>query len=258
MASSTTAAQMAILAHRGVSNLAPENTLPAFAIAVALGFDLEFDAHMTKDGRVLVLHDAAVDRTTDGTGSVTELPFERVRAFDAGSWFEPAFTGVCIPTLDELLELVKSRQRHKTVMAVNMKTLSPGIEAEIVRLFEKYGMVDQAFAFDMPLDSAKRFRAANPAFAAAARASEDEPLEAVIDLDVIDCIWAHEKSQAWITPEAVAAVHARGKKLYATGICIGRPSEWTRIIEAGVDGMCVDDAKSFRDTLRRGFVSRGE
>jgi len=255
MTANRSAAHMAILAHRGLISMAPENTLPAFAIAVELGFDLEFDVYMTKDGRAVVIHDATVDRTTGGAGNVMELPFARVRALDAGSWFDPAFAGVRIPTLDEVLQLVKSRERRKTVMAVNMKRLSPGIEAEIVRLFERHDLVDHAFAFDMPLDSAKRFKAANPAFATAARASEDEPLDAVIDLDYINCFWAHEKRQAWITPDIVAAVHARGKKIYATGICIYTPSEWLRIIEAGVDGMCVNDAKGFRETLRRGFVN---
>lgn len=78
-----------VIAHRGASGLAPENTLSAFALAIALGADgVEMDVQLAADGRVMVIHDARVNRTTDATGRVAELTVEQFDRFDAGAWFE--------------------------------------------------------------------------------------------------------------------------------------------------------------------------
>jgi glycerophosphoryl diester phosphodiesterase len=77
-----------VIAHRGASGLAPENTIAAFELGVALGADgVELDVHLSKDGRPVVIHDARVDRTTDGTGAVSRLTVEQLQNLDAGSWF---------------------------------------------------------------------------------------------------------------------------------------------------------------------------
>lgn len=102
-----------LTAHRGGARLAPENTLEAFRQAVEVwGADiLEMDVRLTADGQVVVLHDATVDRTTDGTGSVAELTLAELRTLDAGARFENphgdanfAASGVRIPTFREVLE----------------------------------------------------------------------------------------------------------------------------------------------------------
>ena len=253
----------AILAHGGVSMQAPFNTLPAFAVALGLGCDLELDVHMTKDENIVVIHDKTVDHTTDGTGKTAEKALAEIKRLDAGSWFNPAFAGVRIPTLEEVLRLIGELGRTHITVAINMKTpLSTGIERKIVHIVEKYGMVDQVFAFDMPFVSAKRFKAANPNFPTAALAEDDaividdtafdrrpEALEAVLSLPYIDCIWASEIKRRWITSKVVAEVHNARKKIYATWMCIRNPSEWKRLIEAGVDGMCVNDALRLRELL---------
>lgn len=77
---------------------APENTMPAFEEAVRLGADyVETDLRATRDGAIVCIHDARVDRTTTGTGLVSELTVDEVRRLDAGSWFSPSFRGVKIP-----------------------------------------------------------------------------------------------------------------------------------------------------------------
>jgi glycerophosphoryl diester phosphodiesterase len=96
-----------VVAHRGYAAIAPENTLPALASAVLAGADwIEFDVRTTADGVPVVIHDRTVDRTTDGTGQVAELTFDEVDHFDAGSWFSPAFAGVRVPRLSEVLDLL--------------------------------------------------------------------------------------------------------------------------------------------------------
>src|SRR5690349_12476749 len=99
------------VAHRGYSAVAPENTLPALAAGALAGATLiEFDVRTTADGVPVVIHDRTVDRTTDGTGHVGDLTLDEVRALDAGSWFSPAYAGVRVPLLADVLDLLRESQ----------------------------------------------------------------------------------------------------------------------------------------------------
>ena len=90
--------------------MAPENTLAAVERALDLGVDLvEIDVHATRDGHVVVLHDATVDRTTDGRGAVRDMTLSEVRKLRAGLWFDPPFPDARVPTLEEVLELTRRR-----------------------------------------------------------------------------------------------------------------------------------------------------
>ena len=96
------------VAHRGYSAVAPENTLPALAAAVLAGATLvEFDVRTTADGVPVVIHDRTVDRTTDGSGDVSELTLDEISALDAGSWFSTAYAGTRIPLLREVIDLLR-------------------------------------------------------------------------------------------------------------------------------------------------------
>ena len=93
-----------IIAHRGASGYAPENTLVAFECAVQLGATfLETDLHLTRDGRFVAIHDATLERTTNGHGSVHNYTMAELRELDAGKWFDREFMGEKIPTLEEVL-----------------------------------------------------------------------------------------------------------------------------------------------------------
>ena len=96
-----------ICAHRGASDTHPENTLAAFREAIMLGAQMiEFDVALTKDGQLVLMHDATVDRTTDGTGPVAELTLEEIQKLDAGKWKDKKFKGERVPTLQEALEMM--------------------------------------------------------------------------------------------------------------------------------------------------------
>jgi len=96
-----------ICAHRGACVSHPENTLPAFAEAIRLGVhQIEFDVYLTKDKQCVVIHDGSVDRTTDGSGKVSELTLAEIRRLDAGSWKNAKFAGVKVPTLRETLAMM--------------------------------------------------------------------------------------------------------------------------------------------------------
>jgi glycerophosphoryl diester phosphodiesterase len=97
-----------VIAHRGISAKAPENTIASFTLAVnAKGIDMvELDVRLTKEGEVIVLHDRTLQRTTTGNGAARKYPYQEISRYDAGSWFDPAFKTERIPTLRQVLQLV--------------------------------------------------------------------------------------------------------------------------------------------------------
>ncbi|MBW6459172.1 MAG: hypothetical protein K0B08_01245 [Bacteroidales bacterium] len=134
--------QPLFIAHRGASGTAPENTLPAIDSALAAGVDyVEIDVHLSRDGKVIVIHDATVDRTTNGKGKVRELSAEYIQSLDAGSWFGEPFRGVKIPTLEEVIRHIDGKA--KLLIEIKRKGKeNEGIEAEVVRLIRKYEAAD--------------------------------------------------------------------------------------------------------------------
>ena len=96
-----------VAAHRGWSAKYPENTMAAYKAAAELGVDqIETDIRITADGELVLIHDATVDRTTNGTGLVREKTLAELRALDAGSWKGEEFAGLQIPTLKEFMDFI--------------------------------------------------------------------------------------------------------------------------------------------------------
>ena len=131
-----------ILGHRGARGLAPENTLPGFAVADEMGLPAaELDVHQTKDGRIVVIHDHTVDRTTDGTGRVESLSFDEVRALDAADEWKPDFRGVVIPTLEEVFEGYGKRFLWQVEFKVDDDTPDlPGLVKKTVGIINDFGI----------------------------------------------------------------------------------------------------------------------
>lgn len=136
-----------VCAHRGFNTVAPENSLPAFGAAVALGAaEIELDVWETKDGRLVVSHDCSVDRISDGTGLITEMTFEELRKLDFGSRCGKAFAGLRIPLFEEVLEKF-SRQ---TVINLHIKSsgteyFSRGLIRKIAAAIEKYDFAEHIY-----------------------------------------------------------------------------------------------------------------
>ena len=228
-----------LLAHRGLVQHAPENTLPSFAAAIALGLSIELDVYQTRDGHLVVIHDKTVDRTTNGTGEVNEMTLAEIRKLDAGSWFDPRFTGEKVPTLEEVFKLIRERQRTPVTIALNMKIISPGIEENIVRLVEKYELFDQLFAFGQSSDSSRRFKQANSKLRTTVYLNDsqaDQFAEALRD-PIADCLWVR------FIPSAEAMEQARqlGKQVWlALHIGEHRPDIWDAARANKIDGICTD------------------
>ncbi|HBE76559.1 MAG TPA: hypothetical protein DDW65_02070 [Firmicutes bacterium] len=135
---------MKIIAHRGFSSRAPENTMVAFKTAIEFRVDgLELDVQLSKDGELVICHDEKIDRTTDGHGFIKDHTWPELRKFDAGSWFDMTFAEERIPRLQELLELI---QGSDLLVNIELKTNIfpyPGIEAKAVRMVRDFGLARQ-------------------------------------------------------------------------------------------------------------------
>jgi glycerophosphoryl diester phosphodiesterase len=128
-----------IIAHRGASRQAPENTMPAFIKAIELGAGgIELDVHLSSDGRPVVIHDERVDRTSNGTGFVKDMSFSELKELDFGSWFSEKYKDARIPGLEEVLELI---DRWDGILNIEIKSgpvFYPGIERAVADAVEKY------------------------------------------------------------------------------------------------------------------------
>ena len=132
-----------IFAHRGASGYAPENTLEAFRLAMEQGADgIELDVHLTKDGEVVVIHDETIDRTGNGQGNVRDYTLEELKKFSFHNRMEK-YKGVQIPTLKEVLDLVKN---SKMKVNIELKTgiyWYEGIEEKTMEIVKSREMEDR-------------------------------------------------------------------------------------------------------------------
>lgn len=130
-----------IFAHRGASAHAPENTLTAFETALRQGaHGIELDAKLSADGHIVVIHDATVNRTTDGTGRVAKMELAALRELDAGSFFSSGHRGERIPTLAEVFELVVGTRAVVNVELTNYSTPKDGLVEGVCAMVRLFGL----------------------------------------------------------------------------------------------------------------------
>jgi glycerophosphoryl diester phosphodiesterase len=164
-----------IVCHRGANKIAPENTLPALECALAAGFDfIEMDLHITVDGEVVVIHDPMLERTTDGTGPVTQRTLAQLQALDAGKWFDPFFAGTRIPTLEDILALL---QRYDGRAYLEFKSAPP---APVLERVERAGLLDRVFFWSFNRDFLVTLRQLSPNAQIMARREDYLSLEETI------------------------------------------------------------------------------
>lgn len=127
--------------HRGYSTVAPENTLPAYILSKKMGFNyVETDISFTSDGVPMLLHDSTIDRTSNGSGTLSQMTYEQVRQYDFGSWKSSAYAGTVIPTLAEFLDLCKSIMLHPYLELKSNGEYTQAQIEQIVDMVESYGL----------------------------------------------------------------------------------------------------------------------
>lgn len=153
-----------IIAHRGASQQAPENTLPAIEKALAAGVDmLALEVQKTRDDQPLVLADVSLDRTTNGSGRVARLTAEEIRALDAGSWFNASFAGVKVPTLAESLAAAGNGAR--LLLSLPETRAGTPWAQRLAEVLKQRPRPDKDVLVFSDSDSLKSFREIAPAFA---------------------------------------------------------------------------------------------
>ncbi len=138
------------IGHRGACGYEPENTLRSFQCAIDLGVDVvECDVHLSKDERLVVIHDFRVDETTNGSGRVAEMTYDEIVELDAGQ-------GEIVPTLDEVLDLVRGKTK------LNIEVKGPNTIEPVIRLIEEKKMVKYIVLSLGSIGAIKQARKINP------------------------------------------------------------------------------------------------
>ena len=250
------------LAHRGVSRVAPENTLEAFGAAVESGAGgLEFDVHLTRDGHVVVIHDSTVDRTTGVTGAVAKMTLDELRTLDAGHNFSPDDVGtfpyrgrnVRVPTLLEVL-----REFPGVAVNIDMKVDHPGIEAAVFGALREAGAGGRALVVSARLGAVRRFRRISDGTISTGASRWEVGvfylfsrlhLERLL-LPAYDALQVPPRHMGipLVTRRFVEAAHARGVRVDAW--TINGADEMRRLLELGVDAIVTDWPEKLTAVLR--------
>jgi glycerophosphoryl diester phosphodiesterase len=231
-----------IIAHRGYRAKYPENTLVAFQAAIDAGVDMiELDVLLTKDRKLVVIHDESLDRTTNGRGMVSDHTLSELKTFDAGSWFDARFKGERLPTLQEVLDLVKGQ----VFLNIEIKGSAyephhppDAVEKQIVDLVKRKNAVESVLISSFEwrvLESLATMKEAPAIAVLSGDPDEGNPLEACRKME----------ASSW-HPSAVALKAEHVRKMHEAGILVlpyhvETLKDIGRMLEMDVDGLIVDD-----------------
>jgi glycerophosphoryl diester phosphodiesterase len=150
-----------VVAHRGMAAGFPENTLAAYRNAASLGFSaIEIDLRATADGHIVIMHDDTVDRTTNGSGRVDQMTLAEIKSLDAGSYIDPKFADLRVPTYQEVLEALRGSGVR---LVLDIKEDDALDDERVVRLTERYGAIHDVLVGPRSVAGLQRFRELNPA-----------------------------------------------------------------------------------------------
>jgi glycerophosphoryl diester phosphodiesterase len=224
-----------VIAHRGASGHAPENTLAAFKRAVALGATfIETDLQLTRDSRFVAMHDGTVNRTTNGQGKVHDMTMAELRRLDAGSWFGSEFAGERIPTLDEILEFSK---KHDVVFYLELKPGgSWGGEHALVGALRETGEIPRAVVISFDADILARLRQIEPTLMTGLLydGQIEEPLKKALEAGARQLAMRGDL----VTPALLK--DARKQDLQVVCWTVNHPAHIRMLMAAGVDGIMSD------------------
>ena len=230
------------ISHRGEHLHHPENTIPAYEEAIRLGADfIEVDVQTTSDGRLVLSHDATVNRCTNGQGRISEMTFEQVEALDAGIKSGPEFAGTRIPTFDQVLDLASG----KIGVYVDVKNASA---QDLVSHIDGHGMTDHVVIY-CGLDLAKQIQTLNSRLKVMPESNSVEHATLLVEQ-------LHPKVVAYgardFTPEIIAVAKRANAEVYVDRMgTTDAPEGWQSAIDAGADGIQTDRPGPLVEYLRQ-------
>ena len=236
-----------LIGHRGYPARYPENTLASFKGAIEAGCDMiELDVTLTRDRRVVVIHDDTLDRTTSGRGAVRDHGFMEIRTLDAGSWFDGRFAGERVPELAEVLDLTAGR----CMLNIEIKESAfeagypaDAAERQVVNLVKTGGAMERVIVSSFDERILRRIAAMKdpPAIAYISDHGADKQLVEML-LAIKAFSW-HPRFKV-LTRDQVDALHAAGLKVFPW--TINTQAEADRILAMGVDGLICNEMQVVR------------
>jgi len=231
-----------VIAHRGYGSKYPENTLAAFSAAVDVGAAMvELDVTLTRDRKLIVIHDDTLDRTTDGTGMVSQYDLAELKRFDAGSWLGNRFRGERLPTLEEALDAVGD----ETALNIEIKSIAyeethhpDTIENQVIDLIyaKNCGNSVLISSFDdRILKNVRRLDTRLPISIISRKTPDKHTFEKWKKLDLFS--W-HPQYQI-VTGRDVALMHKSNIVVFP--YTVNAPKDADQLLQMQVDGMFTDD-----------------
>ena len=222
-----------IMAHRGYSAAAPENTIPAFQKCIEEGYTAaELDVQMTADGEIIVLHDSNLKRTTGLNKRVWEVTWDEICDLDNGSFFSKKYAGTKIPTLDEVLKLCKDH----LYLNIEIKRTGhdDGIVEKVVSIIEENEFYDQCDITSQNYKTLEEVRAINPDILTAYTSIIG--IGAIQKLEAADIISIQE---TFATYENISNLHAAGKRVFVW--TVNSASTMQKLVSLNVDAILTND-----------------
>jgi glycerophosphoryl diester phosphodiesterase len=255
-----------VIAHQGGDDVRPGDTLPAFQHAVDIGADvLEMDAHITKDGHIVLMHDERVDRTTDGTGLIEEMSLEELKKLDAayewtpdgGQTYPYREHGVEAPTLEELFQKFPQMR-----YVIEIKKSQIPIDKPLCELVRKYGMQNKVMVASFHDEAMANFRAICPEVATSGSRNEVTPFVLLSKLNWTGFLRSpqfqslqvpYETKESYgipiLTRRFIEQAHARNVRIEPW--TVDDPELMKEYISWGVDGIITDNPELMLDVLDR-------
>ena len=226
--------------------MAPENTLAAFLLALQAGADgIELDVMLSRDKELVVIHDSTVDRTTDGTGKVSDLPLSALRELDAGTRFGEEFRGEKLPTLAEVFETVGGKMR----INVELKNYAHPLDdltSRVIALTERFHLADSVLLSSFNPINLRKARRQNRNIRRGLLVSPGDRLMLGAGGRLFPYHALHPYYED-VTPEMAADLRARGKQLNTW--TVDDPQALLRLHSIGVDGIISNNPAAARAVL---------
>jgi glycerophosphoryl diester phosphodiesterase len=253
---------MLVMAHQGGKGLRPDNTMAAYEHAWTLGADvLEMDLHSTQDGVLVLIHDATVDDTTNGSGAIQDFTLLELQALDAGYWWTPdegasypyRGEGIQVPTLVEVFETFPEAHLN-----IEIKQSEPSIVDPLCDLIREYGMSEQVLIASFDQETIRDFRKTCPEVATSAGEDEVRLLYG-LSLVYLEGVYS-PKAEAVQVPEYRGSIHvltarfinaAHKRNMEVHVWTVNEREEMARMLDLGVDGIITDNPDRLLDLLER-------